>query len=204
MSINFDKTTVIKWFIIVSSGFVILAYLSNILYFPIFLEDDFDYGVPKVFIAIIFILIKPIAFSAMIFIFYQTYFHLFLWQIWLVLWVLVLHRTYKMQDVWDYKTQISIHMTLIIIVLIYSAILHFFLPATDIIFKLATQVYWIVPLWLLVWIYGWLIEIPQTLMAFKRISVLQTIWVCFFAILSVMALFYVGSFILEVSVYPIF
>ena len=204
MDTNIDKTSLIKWFIVVSSGFAILAYLSNILYFPIFLEDDFDYGVPKVVIVIIFILIKPIAFYIMILIFYQTYFHLLLWQIWLVPWVLVLRQSYKKHKRWDQKTHISSYMILVIIVLIYSAILQFFLTTDDITFKLATQVYWIVPLWLLVWIYGWIIEIPQTLINFKRISLLQTIWVCLFVILSVMAILYVGSFILEVFVYPIF
>ncbi|MHA2244873.1 MAG: hypothetical protein ACXADY_07875 [Candidatus Hodarchaeales archaeon] len=203
MNTSIDKTNSIKWFLIVSSGLIILAYLSIILYFPIFLESDYDYGVPMVFIVIIFFLIEPIAFYIVLFNFYQSYFHLILWEIWLIPWVVILRQTHTKHDIWDQKKQISSYIILVIIVLVSAATLQFFYPTDDIISKLAAQVYWIVPLWLLVWTYGWIIDIPQTLISFKRISILQVIWVCLFVILSVMAIFYVGTLMLERVVFPI-
>lgn len=198
-----DKTNTIKWFLIVSSGLIFLAYLSIVLYFPIFLDSDYDYGVPMVFIVILFFLIEPIAFYVVIYNFYQLHFHLILWEIWLIPWFLILHQTHKKHDVWDQKTQISSYIILVIIVLVSAATLQFFFPIDDITLKLAAQIYWIVPLWLLVWTYGWIIDIPQTLISFKRISILQAIWVCLFVILSVMAIFFIGTFMLDSVVLPI-
>jgi len=204
MSTPIEKDNITKWILIISSGLFFLAYLSNILYYPIFLDSDYNYGIPMAFIIIIFILIEPFAFYAVIFNFYLTNFHLILWEVWLVPWILILVQSHRKREFWGQKIQISIYIILVFIVLTSAAALELFLVTDDIILKLASQVFWIVPLWLLVWIYGWIIEIPQTLLTTKRINILQAIWVCLFAILSALAINYIGNFFLEVYVYPIF
>jgi hypothetical protein len=187
-----------KWFVITSSGVIILSYLAIILHLPHLIDYDWSVtGVHPIVVAIVTLIWEPFFFGFAIFIYYKENFHLILWQLWLIPWTFFLYQIHKNNEKWRQQIQIISYMILIIIVLIISVVLQVFVITDDIVFKLATQVYWIVPLWLIAWLYGWIIEIPHTIIHLKRINVRQALWVCFFAILSIIAVYYLGSFMIE-------
>ncbi|MHA2165816.1 MAG: hypothetical protein ACXAAT_08155, partial [Candidatus Hodarchaeales archaeon] len=113
---------------------------------------------------------------------------------------------YKNRMVWRQQSQIISH-----IILASSALIPFILwgilvtpekPGLPSIYDIqildpfySIQVYWIIPLWFMIWCYGWLIEVPQDLVLKRKMNLIQLIWFCLFIIVNVYVVLHIGKYI---------
>lgn len=211
-----QKNNILRWFLIVISGVILFAYsallIELISRIPYLLDISGYSG--KLFTDLIVVLGFPLMFLATIAFFYTSNLQLLFWLSWEIVFGYFLYLTYKNRMVWKLKSQIISH-----VILASSALIPFILwgilvipekpglPSFSDIQILdpfySIQVCWMIPLWFMIWCYGWLIEVPQDLVLKRKMNLIQLIWFCLFIIVNVYVVLYLGKYIWWIPV-PLF
>jgi len=198
---------ILKWSFIVICGVIFFAFSGLVLRLlsdiPYLLDISGYEG--KMFNDLIVLLSLPIMFIVTIGYFYASNMNLILWVTWEIAWGYFLYLTYRNRMVWSLKSQIISH-----VILASSALIPFILwvvlvtpeipgiPSYDDMQIIdpfySIQVCWIIPLWFMIWCYGWLIEVPQDLVIQRKMNFIQLIWFCLFIIVNFYVILYLGDY----------
>ena len=196
-----------KWLGIFWLGEIIFAY-SAVL--PIFLDtlEQFPLRttIYALFAGFYVIILIPVAFVVTILNFYMSNPNLIIWLIWEIVWIICVYFSHIYQDRRIMKNQATLSFLLGIIAVVPFLFLNLFsapfnpgIPGLEEIQVLdpfyTIQICWMIPLWFIVWLYLWVLRIPQELRTQRTLSINQLIWICLFLILNVYVIFFLGEYI---------
>ena len=208
--------TIYKWLLIIFIGTAILSLSTSLLQNTSGLLNFLGYE-DKVYVLFTLILtlpLVPIMFIIMISHFYSTNVDIILWVTWEIIWGIILYYEYKNRDLWSQTWQQIIHLILALSALAPFVFWNLFItpqtPGLPAMYYMpldpfyTVQVAWVFPLWYMIWIYGWLIEIPQNLVKKRKITLNAFIWLLLFLVFNLYVIFYLSEYIWWTAAYAFY
>lgn len=156
----------------------------------------------------------PIAFLITVGYFYVSHLEHLLWTIWEILWGCALYLTYKNRKIWSLKRQFLSHVSVasfaLIPFILWNVLVTPEKPGIPMVSDIQVldpfytiQVSWIIPLWFVIWCYGWIMDVPRISIKQQKWDLIRLIWLCLFLLIQFYVMFLLGEYIWWVPSGPV-